>query len=88
MTDGDKITAMTDKVSLTVLEREAVSTTILENQSVCIHAKSLQSYPTLCDPMNSSLQGSSIHRFSMQEHWSGLLCPSPYVYFMPQQSTH
>ena len=25
------------------------------------HAKSLQSYPTLCNPMDYSLQGSSVH---------------------------
>ena len=28
---------------------------------VCIHAKSLQSCPTLCDPMDCSLPGSSVH---------------------------
>jgi len=27
----------------------------------CVHAKSLQSYPTLCDPMNWGLPGSSVH---------------------------
>ena len=28
----------------------------------CMYEKSLQSYPTLCDPMDSSPPGSSIHR--------------------------
>ena len=28
----------------------------------CVHAKSLQSCPTLCNPMNCSLPGSSVHR--------------------------
>ena len=28
----------------------------------CLHAKSLQSCPTLCDPMDSSPPGSSVHR--------------------------
>ena len=28
----------------------------------CIHTKSLQSCPTLCDPMDSSPPGSSVHR--------------------------
>ena len=28
---------------------------------VCVHAKLLQSRPTLCDPMDNSLPGSSIH---------------------------
>ena len=29
--------------------------------SVCMHAKSLQSCPTFCDPMDCSPQGSSVH---------------------------
>ena len=33
--------------------------------------------PTLCDPMDCSLSGFSIHRFSRQECWSGLPFPSP-----------
>ena len=32
-------------------------------------AKSLQSCPSLCDPMDCSLRGFSIHAFSRQEHW-------------------
>ena len=28
----------------------------------CVHAKSLQSCPTLCDPMDCSPPGSSVHR--------------------------
>ena len=39
--------------------------------------KSLQSCPTLCDPMDCSLPGSSVPGFSRQEHWSGLPFPSP-----------
>ena len=35
-------------------------------------AKSLQSYPTLCDPIDSSPPGSPSLGFSRQEHWSGL----------------
>ena len=30
-----------------------------------------------CDPMDCSLPGSSVHGFSRQEYWSGLLFPSP-----------
>ena len=37
-------------------------------------AKSLQSRPTLCDPIDGSPPGSPISR---QEHWSGLPFPSP-----------
>ena len=36
-----------------------------------------QSCLTLCDPMDCSPPGSSIHEFSRQENWSGLPFPSP-----------
>ena len=56
---------------------------------VCAHPKSLQSYLTLCDPMNCIPPGSSCNPidcspqaplsmgFSRKEHWSGLPCPPP-----------
>ena len=37
----------------------------------------LQSCPILCDPVDCSLPGSSVHGFSRQEYWSGLPCPPP-----------
>ena len=40
-------------------------------------SKVAQSCPTLSDPMDCSLPGSSVHGFSRQEHWSGVPCPSP-----------
>ena len=40
-------------------------------------AKSLQSYLTLCHPMDCSQPGSSLHGFSRQEYRSGLPYPSP-----------
>ena len=40
-------------------------------------AESLQSCPTLCDPIDGSPPGSPSLGFSRQEHWSGLLFPSP-----------
>ena len=41
-------------------------------------AKSLQSCPTLCDPIDGSPPGSPPSLgFSRQEYWSGLLLPSP-----------
>ena len=40
-------------------------------------AKSLQSCPTLCNPIDSSPPGSAVPGFSRQEHWSGLPFPSP-----------
>ena len=44
---------------------------------LCWSAKSLQSCPTLCDPIDSSPSGSPSLGFSRQEHWSGLPFPSP-----------
>ena len=40
-------------------------------------AKSLQSCPTLCYPIDGSPPGFPSLRFSRQEHWSGLPFPSP-----------
>ena len=40
-------------------------------------AKSLQSRPTLCDPIDSSPPASLSLGFSRQEHWSVLPFPSP-----------
>ena len=33
--------------------------------------------PTLCDPLDCSLPGSSVHEIFRQEHWSGLSFPPP-----------
>ena len=45
---------------------------------ISLHAaKSLQSYPTLCDPTDGSPPGSPSLEFSRQEHWSGFPFPSP-----------
>ena len=43
---------------------------------VCMHAKSLQLCPTLCDPVDCSQAPLSLG-FSRQEYWSGSLCPPP-----------
>ena len=50
-----------------------------KNNSGCAAAaaKSLQSCPTLCNPIDGSPPGSPSLGFSRQEHWSGLPCPSP-----------
>ena len=40
-----------------------------------MHAKSLQSCLTLCDPVASQAPPSM--GFSRQDHWSGLQCPPP-----------
>ena len=38
-----------------------------------------QPCPTLGDPMDGSLPGSSIHGIFQPEYWSGVPLPSPYV---------
>ena len=43
----------------------------------CLHAKSLQSCPTLCNTTDSSSPGSSYMGFSKQEYWNGFPCPPP-----------
>ena len=47
----------------------------------CMEVKSesevAQLCPTLRDPMDCSLPGSSVHGFSRQEYWSGVPLPSP-----------
>ena len=42
-------------------------------------AKSLQSCPTLCDPIDGSPPGSPVPGILQAEHWSGLPFPSPYA---------
>ena len=42
-----------------------------------MHAKSFRLCPTLCDPVDCSQAGSSLHGFSRREYWSGLPCPPP-----------
>ena len=42
-----------------------------------VPAKSLQSCPTLCNPMDCSPPGSSVHGLLRQEYWNGLPFPSP-----------
>ena len=43
----------------------------------CVHAKSLQSCPTLCNPWTVAHQATLSMGFSRQEYWSGLACPPP-----------
>ena len=42
-----------------------------------MHAKSLQSRPTLCSLMAVACQAPVSMEFSRQEYWSGLPCPPP-----------
>ena len=51
-------------------------------------AKSLQSCPTLCDPIDGAHQAPPSLGFSRQEHWSGLPFPSPEMSFETALSLH
>ena len=42
---------------------------------VCVHAKSLQSCPTLCDPVDSSPPGSSVHGILQARILKGVAMP-------------
>ena len=69
-------------VSLTNTVKEAEKQSLtslfyLHRWIACMYANSLQSRLTLCDPMDSSLTGSSVHGIIWQEYWSGLPCPPP-----------
>ena len=48
---------------------------MLLNFNVCVHTESLQSYLTLCNPMDCTCQASMSTEFSRQEYWSELPCP-------------
>ena len=50
--------------------------------------KSLQSCPTLCDPIDSSPQALLSMGFSSQEYWSGLPFPSPMHECMLSRFSH
>ena len=50
---------------------------ILQNRYAAAAAKSLQSCPTLCDPIDGSTIPPPSLGFSRQEYWSGLPFPSP-----------
>ena len=47
------------------------------NQDKATAAQLLQSCPTLCNPMDCSPSGSSVHGILQQEYWSGLPCSPP-----------
>ena len=45
-----------------ILQARTLEWVAISFSNACMHAKSLQSCPTLCDPMDSSPSGSSVHR--------------------------
>ena len=60
-----------------ILQARILEWVAISFSNACMHAKSLQSCPTLCDPMDSSPQAPLSPGFSRQEYWSGLPFPSP-----------
>ena len=50
---------------------------LLQCMKVKSESEVAQSCPTLSDPVDCSLPGSSVHGFSRQEYWSGGPLPSP-----------
>ena len=57
--------------------REALSGPLQKKFTAAAAAKSLQSCPTLCYPIDGSPPGFPSLGFSRQEHWSGLPFPPP-----------
>ena len=53
---------------------------LLQCMKVKSESEVTQSYPTLSDPTDCNLPGSSVHGFSRQEYWSGVPLPFPYYY--------
>ena len=66
-------------IMLNPIKKEWMNTCInkrINDEGPCCHLVA-QSCPTFYDPMDCSPPGSSVHGFSRQEYWSGLLFPSP-----------
>ena len=51
---------------------------LLQCMKVKRESEVAQSCPTLSNPLDYSLPGSSVHGFSRQEYWSGVPLPSPW----------
>ena len=60
-----------------LLNPETEPTSLVSPVLASFHVKSLQLCLTLCDPINCSPPGSSVHGILQQEYWSGLPFPSP-----------
>ena len=54
---------------------------------MCVHAKSLQSYLTLCNPVDHSLPGSSVHGIRQARILEWVAMPSSGGIFLTQGST-
>ena len=61
-----------------ILQATTLEWVAISFSNACMHAKLLQSCPTLCDPMTAAHQAPLSTGFSRQEYWNGLPFPSPY----------
>jgi len=57
-------------------------------QRACLHAKSLQSCPTLCDPIGHSLPGFSVHEILQEWILEWVAMPSSKGSSRPRDQTH
>ena len=61
-----------------ILQAKTLEWVAISFSNAFMHAKSLQSHPTLCAPMDRAHQAPLSSGFSRQEYWSGLPFPSPF----------
>ena len=67
----------TNLVTRLITLPKSICSEILFPLAAAAAAKSLQSCPTLYDPVDGSPPGSPVPGILQQEHWSGLPFPSP-----------
>ena len=65
-----------DHTTLMAKSKEELKSILMKVKGAAA-AKSLQSCPTLCDPIDTAHQAPPPLGFSRQEHWNGLPSPSP-----------
>ena len=72
------------------MKYQIITQSIITNihESMCMHAKSLQSCPTLCDPMDCSPPGSSVHGTSQARKLEWVAMPSSRGSSSPRDQTH
>ena len=67
--------------------RKTLRKSLLMGCNVCMHAKSLQACPTICDPMDCSLPGSFVHRILQAGILDWVAWPSSRGFSWPKDRT-